>query len=57
VSVHNLLADRQSDAGAGIFLPALKSLKDDEDTLKVLRGNTNAVVPYGEGPPIAISAG
>jgi hypothetical protein len=38
VTFHNLFADRQSDAGAGIFLPAVKPLKDDEDALGVLRG-------------------
>jgi hypothetical protein len=57
VPIHNLLADRQPDASAGIFLAAVKPLKDDKDALGVLRSNTNAVVPYGEGPPIAVSAG
>jgi hypothetical protein len=54
---HNFLADCQSDAGTGIFLPAVKPLKDDEDALGVLRGNADAVVSYGERPPIAASAG
>ena len=44
VAFHNLFADRQSDAGTGILLPAVKPLKDDEDALGVLRGNANAVV-------------
>jgi len=51
MSFHNLFADGQSDAGAGIFLPVVKPLEDDEDALGVFRGNANAVVPYGESPP------
>ena len=54
---YNLFADRQPDASAGIVLPAMKPLKDDEDALGVLRGNANTVVPYGEGPPVAVSTG
>jgi len=57
MSFHNLFADGQSDAGAGIFLPAVEPLEDDEDALGVLRGNADAVVPYGENPPVALSAG
>ncbi len=57
MSFHNLFADGQSDTGAGIFLPAVKPLEDDEDALGVLRGNADAVVPYGESPPAAISVG
>ena len=51
MSFHNLFADGQSDAGAGIFLPVVKPLEDDEDALGVFRGNANAVVPYGESLP------
>ena len=48
MSFYNLFADRQSHAGAGIFLPAMKSLKDDEDSLGVLRSNADTVVAHGD---------
>jgi hypothetical protein len=37
-------ADRQTNAGAGVFLAAVESLKDGEDPLEILVLNADAVV-------------
>ena len=50
VPLDDLLADRQSDAIAGIFGAGMQSLENDEDVLGVLLGYTNAVVGHREDP-------
>src|SRR5262245_33851197 len=43
-------ADGQADAGAGILLLGMESLKDDEDAIEVLGLDTNPVVVDVEDP-------
>jgi hypothetical protein len=57
VALHNLLADRQTNPGTSILLPAVKPLKDDENPLGILRGDANPIVADGKNPPVAVSAG
>ena len=44
------LADGHADAGARILLPGVEALENNEDTLRVLRVDADAVVPHGEQP-------
>src|SRR5882762_5892489 len=44
VPLDDLLADRQSDAGAGIFGLRMKPLKDHEDTVGVLLRDADAII-------------
>src|SRR6185503_4538874 len=46
----DFLADRQADAGAGIFLAAVQPLEDQEDALKILRSDANPIIPHAEFP-------
>src|SRR6476646_9990293 len=46
----NLPADGQADPGAGIFRLGMEALENDEDALRVLRRNADAVVPDGTMP-------
>src|SRR5919108_5862379 len=48
--LHDLLGDRQTDAGAGIPAATVQALKDQEDALDVLRLDADAVVPQPEKP-------
>ena len=50
VSLDDLLAGRQADAGAGVRVPIVQSLEDDEDSLRVLGVDADAVVADGEDP-------
>src|SRR5206468_3389620 len=50
VPAHDLLADRQSDAGAGVLLPGVEPLEDHEDPLRVLRLDPDSVVTHAEEP-------
>src|SRR5262245_234281 len=46
----NLLADREAHSGAGILLPGVKTLKQNEDALEVFRVDANAIIPYVKNP-------
>ena len=48
--LHDLLADRQSDARAGILASPVKVLEDDEDPFMMLWRYADAVVTDGEKP-------
>src|SRR5271165_274312 len=50
VPLHNLLADSQADTRARILLAAMQALENNEDPVKVLGGNANAVIAYAELP-------
>ena len=50
ISLHNALAEGQSNPCAGIFLARVKSLEDAEDALVEFRSDANAVVAHGETP-------
>jgi hypothetical protein len=57
VSLYDPLAYRQTYSGAGVLLPAAKPLEEDENALRILRGDADPVVAYGKRPPVAIAAG
>jgi hypothetical protein len=44
VPLYDLLGDGEADAGAGILMPVVQALKDQEDALEVLRLNADAVI-------------
>src|ERR1700687_2647545 len=46
----DLLADGQADAVARIFAASVQTLEDHENTLGVLRSNSNSVVGHAEQP-------
>jgi hypothetical protein len=50
VQFHDLLADRQANTSARIRFSTVQTLEDQEDTLRELRINADAVVMHGEGP-------
>jgi len=52
MALHDLLGDRQTDAGARVLAATVQALKDQEDALDVLRLDTDAVVPQPEKPII-----
>src|SRR5690242_16860233 len=56
VPVDDLLADRQPDAGAGIFVAIVQALEHEEDALAVLRIEPDAVVRDAERPRAAVLA-
>src|SRR5260221_1577118 len=45
VPFDDFLAKRQSDAGAGIFLPAVQALKEDENAPEILGRDPDPIVP------------
>src|SRR5258708_3420308 len=45
---NDFLANGQSHTVAGIFLPGVQPLEDDEYRLQVLRRNADDVIGYGE---------
>src|SRR5690606_13835239 len=57
VELHDLLAHRQSDAGAAVLVPGAQPLEDDEDPLGVLRVDADAVVGAAEDPLVALAPG
>jgi len=46
VSLHDLLTDRQPDAGPGGLGSAMEALENLEDPVGVLHGDSNSVVPH-----------
>src|SRR5208337_568537 len=50
MALHNLFADRQANARAGIFLTAMQALKNNENPVKILRSDADAVIAYAELP-------
>src|ERR1700722_1365629 len=50
VAFDNFLADCQANAGAGVFVPGVQPLEDDENPLEVLRPYADAVVLHRELP-------
>ncbi len=46
----NFLADRQSDAGPGIFAPGVQPLEYHKNALGILRADSDAVIPDGKNP-------
>src|ERR1043166_9050982 len=48
MAVHDLFADRQSDAGAGILLAPVQAVKYDEDALEIPGADADAIVPNAE---------
>src|SRR5205807_8954079 len=57
VALDNALAERQTDAGAGVFVARVQALKKHEDALKVFRCDADAVVPDGEQPLVVLLLG
>jgi len=57
VPFHDLLAEGQADAGAGVLFPTVQALEDDENSLRILGVDANAVVAHGEGPGRAVGLG
>src|SRR5690348_1215814 len=57
VPVDDLLADRKSDPGAGIFVAVVQALEHEEDALAVLRIEPDAVVGDREEPRAVVFAG
>jgi hypothetical protein len=47
VTFNNFLANGQADSGTWILGFSVKALKDDEDALSMLGGNSDAVVAHG----------
>ena len=47
---HDLLADRQADAGSGIFCSRVKSLENDKNPIRILWIDPDAVVMNGKQP-------
>ena len=54
---HDFLAERQADPGAGIVGGRMQTLKDDEDTVGILRIDPDTVIPHGEEPFVLVSRG
>ena len=50
MALHDLLADRQADASARVLGPGVQALKDDENTLCILRLDTDAVIAHRKQP-------
>jgi hypothetical protein len=50
VTLDDLLADRQADAGPGIDLPRVETLEDRKDPLSVLGLDPDPVVGHGKHP-------
>src|SRR5258708_32453981 len=50
VPLHDSLADGQADAGAGIFLARVQTLKNIEDAVEVFRGDSQPCIAHGENP-------
>jgi hypothetical protein len=48
VPLHDLLADCQANARAGIFLTAMQALENNEDPVKILLVDANAVIAHAE---------
>ena len=48
VPFNHLLADRQADAGAFVFLTVVQALEDLEDLVVELRCDAYAVIAHGE---------
>src|ERR1044071_2564595 len=57
MALDDLLADREADAGAGVFPHRVQPLEDHEDALEVLRLDADAVVGDGDLPRIALVLG
>jgi hypothetical protein len=52
MSLHDFLTGRQSDAGARVFVAAMKTPKNIEYLLMVLSSNTDPIVAYRNLPRI-----
>src|ERR1043166_7732651 len=50
VTLHNFLADGQTDTRTGIRAAAVQTLKQHENAFRVFRCNTDAIVAHGELP-------
>src|SRR5262249_9322239 len=57
VALDDLFTDRQPDPRARILIMGVQASENVEDTLRLLRGNTNAVIPHREPPlmPVTLS--
>lgn len=55
VSLNDLLADRQTDPGAGVLLPRMEPLEDAKDPLGVLGVEPNPVIPHRKHPFLPVS--
>src|ERR1700722_12990093 len=53
-SLHNSLANGQSNSRPLEFLPPVQALEKDEDSFKVLRINSQAIVAPRKGPSVAV---
>ena len=51
VLLHDALADGQADAAARVFLAAVQSFEETEDSLSVLSFNSNPVIADGKHTP------
>src|SRR5512132_1609815 len=50
MALHNFLADGQTDAGSGIFVPRVEPLKNDEDPIGILWIDPDAMITHGKYP-------
>ena len=57
VAFHHFLADRQSDAGAGILPIRMQALKDHENLVRVLWIQADTVIAHCKSPFLARALG
>ena len=57
VAFHNLLAEGQANAGAGIFRPAVQPLKNNKNVLLVFRSDADAIVLDAQQPVCFLGSG
>src|SRR5215211_1072248 len=53
VALDNLFADSKTDPGSRVLLARVQSLKNPEDTVRILWSNANAVVGHRKEPFVA----
>src|SRR5690606_37450503 len=56
-ALQHLLADRQADAGAGVFLAAMAALENREQPRHEVRVDADAVIAHGKQPLPAVILG
>src|SRR6266496_415664 len=57
VTLDDLLADGEADAGAGVLGASVQPLEDDEDPVQILRVDADPVVAHLEAPLLAMGDG
>ena len=54
VTLDDLLADGQPNAGPWVFVPRVQALKDEKDALGVFRVNADPIIAHGELPALPL---